>query len=242
MFMTLMCTLAAAGCNDGDDPEAPQSEGPMSLQEHLRESYDSSFDATYVAEVGSDTWNVRWVKDGTTRQAFEISGEGPLFDRHGDITVIIPSDIAKTTLCASRAGAFSDALTEPACCEGDSQLCGDAGDTGANIVAGSLGYTLAYPEELRDDESAFEGVIVRDAAPRAIAGVEAQCFNIAIEGEQLPPNTPQPEWCFGPGGVELFRNGTTPFNTIKLEAQSFSSDIDESAFEYPFELIPTEDP
>jgi hypothetical protein len=208
----------------------------------LTESYDASFDVRYAAEVGGDAWNVHWTKDGVTRQVFEISGKGPLFDRHGDITVIVPSDVTKTTLCASKGGAFSDALQEAACCEGDSRICGDAADTGANIVALFLGFSLAYPEELRDDVSALEDILVTRAAPRRVAGVDAECFYLAIEGVEQKADDPQPEWCFGPGGVELYRDGATPYNSVKLEAQSFSFDFDDSAFDYPFRFIPTEDP
>jgi hypothetical protein len=250
---------ACGGDNDADTTpfsELDASAAEQQLNEDVVASLLGTWTIRYTATIcardqqstckDGDEFEFTWYKDGRERQRFDFR-DAPLGnlstfpDLPDDIQVLIPvNDRTFTTLCSSDARFFNEsafAQGEGACCEGGSSTCGEAGDTGANIVYGEMGFLLEFPEGDLTGSTAFSeenGTELIRYEERDIAGVRARCYVAGRTDERTV------ELCYAPDGAELYRDGFTPFARVRLEATNVEDKVEDKDFDPPYRVIPNE--
>jgi hypothetical protein len=197
-----------------------------------------------------DQFDFTWYKDERERQRFDLRGASlggmPFFpELSDDAQILFPvNDRTFTTLCAS---SFGPALSEAglpagdgACCEGYSFACGDAGDIGANIVFGLLGYVLEYAEGDLAGSTALKENELKRYYERDIAGLTARCYVIGRPEGNDETGGLTAELCFSADGMELYRDAFTPFARVVIEATAADGSVEDSDFDPPYPVIPNE--
>jgi hypothetical protein len=103
-----------------------------------------------------------------------------------------------------------------------------------------MNFLLEFPGSGRDAFAVGPNTVVEALADREIAGHVGRCYRLNYPAEAEATETTGvelPEFCFGEGGVELYRAGAAPFGHAKLTALSASSEVDDADFDYPYRLI-----
>ncbi len=122
---------------------------------------------------------------------------------------------------------------------GKSYLCFDLGGEESCLVSEEeeAGDEASPLDMLFDIPSAIaegtEGLDIGDASQRKIAGLDATCFTIGVGLAALGEG----EVCFSDGGLLLYMQSEIAGSSSTFEATSVSTDVTDSDFEPPFEVI-----
>jgi len=242
LAVALLFALLAAACGgDGDEGETPQAgETPEAAETPPANGGDEDEDgdgdggeglsdlealAAEAAEgvIAKVTYRVTMDVDGESTEQewvlvqrppdsrFEIAGTdgGEVFR-----TIIITTG-GKSYLCTSVAGEEGCLATEAEEAEAGTAL---------------LDPLFNIPQELAEDAGDVDLV---DTSQRSIAGVDATCFTVRSGLIDLGEG----EICFSDEGLLLYMRSEVAGTSSVFEATSVSTDVTDSDFEPPYEVI-----
>ena len=261
VFALLACLcVAITSCGEPQNKRAsapatfPAQEGTAKEQlvADTKNEAASSFRAEYrttfkpVAIEGGLHPSATWYKDGVARQRFDFRDVYQFL--HVDAATVFTVGYKEAIVVCSDEWPVSDVgqTTQApggACCE-DSGGCGDA--------AANLLYFLGFPLGFKSDDAMsatadmvgeLESLDVAMPSRRAIAGVEARCYELkATTPDEEDPNA-EAEMCFSATGVPLYwHNVSERMGEVEVEATLMGAP-EEADFDYPYEVHrPTPEP